>query len=196
MNVPLMTVILGGVVLLGAGTALMVRRRRRVWRRFAAIHRLEVVEDTPAPTVQGTVGGLPVRLAVAESSSDTGWMGMETVRLEVGLDPERLPADLEVRLRTGVEPDAEAVPTGDAAVDETFIVTARDPGGAVSHLSPRRVAALAILATLAEQARVGLDNGQLWLEERRARSRLAHLEQRLHTLLAVARDLGRPEESS
>lgn len=188
MTATVLALVVAAVVVLVGGTVLMVRRRRRVWLRFAALHGLEAVPDSPAPVVRGRVDGFSVRLRVTGASSDTGWLGVEEVRLEVQLDPAELPEDMEVRTRIGLERDDAAVATGDELIDRRLLVFG-DRDRVTTFLTRPRRTALGSLAALAKSSRVGLSEGWLWLEERRARSRLAVLEEHLQTLLAVARGL-------
>lgn len=181
-------VVLVAVAVAGAtATTVMLRRRRRdVWRRFAARHGLELGADGDGrPTVGGGLDGRRVTVAVSRESSDTGVLGVEVVELAVETAAPA-PATLDVRRRplAGEIAERDGVETGDERFDRLAKVSCDDPDVARRFLGPRRREALAALLDL--DAAAGLEGRRLYVRRRRAVSRLGSLEADLELLRRTA----------
>ncbi len=173
-----------------AVTVVLRRRRRDVWRSFAARHGLALgSDDEGRPRVEGAVGGRPVTVSLSRESSDTGVLGVEVVELAVGtvapapetLAVRRLPLAGEV-----VEEEA-SVETGDERFDRLAEVRCDQPDAARDFLDPQRREALAALLDL--DAAAGLAGGRLYVRRRRAVARLGSLEADLALLRRTAERL-------
>jgi len=181
------------LLVLGAvATVLLRRRRRNTWKLFARKYGLMFKPGPPA-SVQGKVQGRAFRLYTAESSSDTGFLGVEVVGMSLELPPV-VPENLEVvsahTSRTVERPGYAVVETGEEGFDEKAAVLAVDVDQANAFLDARRRAALLELVTFPGALFAGLRDRQLVLTERRMVSDLNDLEKRVQLLLRVMRELG------
>ncbi|MFB3904496.1 MAG: hypothetical protein ACE15E_13690 [Acidobacteriota bacterium] len=85
------------VALVVAVSVFLAYRRTRNWRRFAAEYRFTFKQEPRLrkPRVLGEIQGRPFRLPKAETSSDTGLLGLEMVEMTMGLFG-RLPKGLDI----------------------------------------------------------------------------------------------------
>ena len=190
---PILTII--ALVAIGAAATYLLRRRRfRVWRAFARRHGLRFRgpkgKGTRRPAVKGSIDGREVVLAVSRESSDTGVLGIEEERLEVGLKCD-VPTGLEIVQRVGVEEllDLESFTTGDDAFDARARVVADEPEAARAFLTADRREALRRLLEGAEGHISGLERGRLFIRRRTGAERIELLDDMLERLLRCADEI-------
>lgn len=172
-------------------TAVLRRRRRGVWRRFAARHGLRLGADGGGrPAIGGEVDGRHLSVAMSRESSDTGVLGVEVVEVAVRTAAPA-PASLHVRRRplAGEVAQRDGVETGDEGFDRLAEVRCDDPDAARRFLDRSRREALAALLDL--DAAAGLDGDRLYVRRRRAVARLGSLEADLALLRRTAERLER-----
>ena len=142
------------------------------------------------PAVQGIIDGREVVLAVSRESSDTGVLGIEEERLEVGLKCD-VPTGLEIVQRVGVEEllDLESFTTGDDAFDARARVVADEPEAARAFLTADRREPLRRLLEGAEGHISGLERGRLFIRRRTGAERIELLDDMLERLLRCADEI-------
>lgn len=171
----------------------LLRRRKRVWQRFARRHRLDFLGGgLPEQTeVRGSVENRPFRLYHEERSSDRGVLGVEEITLRLGILGS-IPPGLRIRKKRISEEIDENFLTGDQDFDENVKVEAQDPEQLRSYLNQQRRQAVLRLIQLSDPDRSGVDIDAVYVTEREMLSNLPHLEERLAELLDIARILDNP----
>ncbi|RPI28747.1 MAG: hypothetical protein EHM61_04050 [Acidobacteria bacterium] len=183
------------IVLVVAASVFLAYRRNRNWRQFATKYRFQYRQNALLrnPRVVGEIQGRSFRLRKAETSSDTGLLGVELVEMSMGL-LGRLPKGLEItKSATSLadEISAPSIKTGDQEFDDAAFVKGNDSAVVLDYLTlPRRLAILELFAwDTADWA--GIRDNQVVLIERRMVSDAQHLEERFQFLFDVARRLDR-----
>lgn len=181
------------VALVVAASIVLTYRRTRNWRRFATKYRFTFKQEPwlRKPRVFGEIQGRSFRLHKAETSSDTGILGLELVEMTMGLFG-RLPKDLEIsKSATSLadETTAHSILTGDQAFDEKVFVKAANTAEALRYLVPERRRAVVDLLNWESADWAGVRDNRVVLMERRMVSSLPYLEKRFHFLLDLARRL-------
>jgi len=181
------------VALVVAASILLAHRRTRNWRQFAAKYRFTFKQERllRKPRVFGEIQGRSFRLRKAETSSDTGVLGLELIEMTMGLFG-RLPNGLEISKSATSLTDAgssHSILTGDPAFDEKVIVKGENAAEILKYLAPERRRAVLDLLNWESADWAGVRDNRVVLIERRMVSSLAHLEKRFHFLFDVARRL-------
>jgi len=187
-----LVVLLVLAVVVAVVSAWLGRERRSVWQQFAEIEHLTYHEAGPAggPSVEGIMEGRRISLHMLDTSSDTGALGVQSVRLAVQLMGP-VPAGLRVT-QGGLIGQAEkalvgdAVETGDPDFDRLMVLHADDPAQLRAWLTPFRKGALRRLVALDATATTGIEHGEVYYEARQMRSTLGELRQQCRDLLALA----------
>lgn len=181
------------VALVVAASIFLAYRRTRNWRQFAAKYRFTFKQEPwlRKPRVFGEIQGRSFRLRKAETSSDTGVLGLELVEMTMGLFG-RLPKGLEIsKSATSLtdEASSQSILTGDQAFDEKVFVKGENTAEVLRYLASERRQAILELFDWESADWAGLRDNRVVLIERRMVSSLAHLEKRFHFLLDVVRRL-------
>lgn len=197
------TAILIGLVVLAVVvvivSATLVRGRKQVWKRFARRNGLVFESDGARAAVHGTIGRRHMRLHTSQDTSDAGLMGVQEVRMSIGLGPATPPL-LFVSRAEGVvgsvrkASDAERVTTGDDTFDAKTLVEGKPAEAVRAYLTPhrRRVLEEFLAATDADDA--GIAEGALFVEDREMLSDEPRLQERLDLMLEVATQLDHVSE--
>lgn len=181
------------VALVVVASIVLAYWRTRNWRRFAAKYRFRFKQEPwlRKPRVFGEIQGRSFRLQKAETSSDTGVLGLELVQMTMGLFG-RLPKDLEISKSAPSLTDempSHSILTGDQAFDEQVFVKATNTAEVLKYLVSERRRAVVDLLNWESADWAGVRNNRVVLMERRMVSSLPHLEKRFHFLLDIARRL-------
>jgi hypothetical protein len=169
----------------------MLRNRRRVWERFARRHGLHYRADTTSIDVTGNIQGRRFRLFTPQVSSDSGTLGVQDVRMELGLHGN-LPADTLISKVGGWvgaidrASEAEAVTSGDEAFDRSVLIESASKDSALTYLTPDRRALISELLTDAHADDGGIDGDVLFVQDREMLTDLDRIEQRLAIMLRLA----------
>jgi len=176
-----------------AASIFLAYRRTRNWRQFASKYRFTFKQERwlRKPRVFREIPGRSFRLRKAETSSDTGVLGLELVEMTMGLFG-RLPKGLEIsKSATSLteETSSRSILTGDPAFDEKVFVKGANTAEVLRYLVSERRKAVLDLFSWESADWAGLRDNRVVLIERRMVSSLAHLEKRFHFLLEIARRL-------
>jgi len=172
----------------------VIRSRKRVWAQFARRHGLSYQSTATQVQVQGSVQGRPFRLFTAHESSDDGAMGIQQVRMQLGLRG-RLPPDTRVSRVQGwvaaVDRLAgmEAVPTGDDRFAEAVLVESAHPEQAKAYLNDHRRELILRLVSDAHADDAGIEGTSLFVQDREMLTDIERLERRLDLMLSLAPEL-------
>jgi hypothetical protein len=177
-------------------SAWLGRKRRSVWQRFARRHRLQYGEPRPGlPQVTGQIDGRPVRLTVAGQGSDTGELGVQEVRLSVGV-ARGVPAGVEISPRGLVAAAAEmmegeSVRTGDDEFDRRAVVRG-EPDQVRAWLDDSRRRALERLFAVKPSGTSGMQGANVYIQSREMVASPDELDRWLDELMRTARELDSP----
>jgi hypothetical protein len=181
------------IVLVALVSVVLAYQRHQNWRQFARKYRFRFRQRAwlRKPVVEGQIQGRHFRLAKAETSSDTGVMGVEMIEMTMGLlgqVPVGLIVSREAPSLT-MDQESRRIKTGDHRFDESAYVEGRDRTDVVRYLSADRRQALMELLGFESADFAGIRNDRVVLTERRMVSDLAHLERRFQFLFDIARRL-------
>lgn len=181
------------VALVVVASVFLAYRRTRNWRRFAAKYRFSFKQQSwlRRPRVYGEIQGRSFRLHKAETSSDTGLLGMELVEMTMGLFG-RLPKGLEISKSApslSDEASSHSILTGDPSFDENVFVKGENTAEVLRYLAAERRRAVLELLKWQSGEWAGVRDNRVVLIERRMVSSLPHLEKRFHFLFDIARRL-------
>ncbi len=172
-------IVLGAILIGMIITILVIRARLNVWKLFARRHGLDCHNDDGQPRVTGQIDGREFQLTIVVDSSDTGVLGLETLRM--GLHLADVPKGLTVQRSSGMTGTAEstldpdATTTGDLEFDRLFVV-ATNAAEEIHVLGDARRETLRRLAEEYPECDVLLHEGHLALQNRTAGVRRGMLE--------------------
>jgi hypothetical protein len=169
----------------------LIRSRRRLWARFARRHGLTYQSDAARITVEGTVQQRPFQLFTPNDSSDVGPLGVQEVRMELGLRGNLPPDTMISRVQGWVGAvdritEAEAVPTGDEQFDRQVLVESRAPDQALRYLTPPRRELIKTLVSDAHADDAGVEDSVVFIQDREMLTNLDRIEERLQLMLRLA----------
>lgn len=177
----------------------LLRGRRRVWSRFASRHGLTYASDAAGVTLDGTIHDRPFRLFTPHTSSDDGDLGIQEVRMELGLRGN-LPPDTVISRAQGWVgaldriAKAEAITTGDEQFDQAVLVQSRAAEQAMGYLTPARRELIRTLASDANADDAGIEDNVVFIQDREMLTSLDRIEARLQLMLRLAPGLDAVEE--
>lgn len=169
----------------------VIRSRRRVWARFARRHGLQYRADGPRLEVTGRVQGRPFRLYTPRLSSDDGTLGVQDVRMELGLQGG-LPADTSISRIDGWvgaidrASEAEAIASGDEVFDRCVLIESAHKEQVLGYLTPDRREAIRRLLVDAQTDDAGVQGASVFIHDREMLTDLERLEERLGLMLRMA----------
>ncbi len=172
----------------------IIRSRRRTWGRFARRHGLTYDSDAAGITVQGTIQQRPFRLFTPGTSSDNGPLGIQEVRMELGLRGHLPPDTVISRVQGWIGAvdriaEAEACATGDEQFDHLVLVQSRAAQHALQYLTPARRELIRTLASDAKADDAGIEDSVVFIQDREMLTSLDRLEERLYLMLRLASGL-------
>jgi hypothetical protein len=181
------------IVLVAIVSLILAHQRHQNWRQFARKYRFRFRQQAwlRKPIVEGQIQGRHFRLMKAETSSDTGVMGVELIEMTMGL-LGRIPAGLLVSKEApSLAPDQESrrIETGDEKLDQAAYIEGRNPPDVLHYLTTDRRQALLELLSFESADFAGIREDRVVLTERRMVSDLTNLERRFQFLFDVARRL-------
>jgi hypothetical protein len=187
----ILAVVITLIVVVTFVSVALIRSRKRVWEQFARRHGLEYASGVADVQVHGTVHGRPFRLFTSHESSDSGPMGIQEVRMQLGILGS-LPEQMRVSRVEGwvgaVDrmSEAQATPTGDEEFDRAVLVEARDPNEAKEYLTAYRRELIGKLMADAHADDAGIDGRDLFIQDREMLTDIERIEQRLAIMLSLA----------
>jgi hypothetical protein len=169
----------------------LIRSRKRAWQQFARSHGLVYESGATAIGVHGMVDGRPFRLFTSEESSDVGPMGVQEVRMQIGLRGD-LPTDTRISRVAGLVgavdrmASSEVMSTGDEEFDSVALVESANPDQAQAYLTPQRRELIRKLVSDSRADDAGIDGSDLFIQDREMLTNLERVEQRLELMLRLA----------
>lgn len=175
-------------------TVYLRSRRTSVWRRFARRYDLRYRETDGHPKVSGQLGHRDVELAVSESSSDTGILGVEVTEMNICL--HGLPEGLKVEPTPGVLFDSlvtsleeRTLLTGNDEFDSRFRISGADDQQVKEYMTSRRQQCLMALADSFPGCDIEVSEGAARIRSRETGARHQQLDRRLIKLVQCAATL-------
>jgi hypothetical protein len=172
-------------------SAALLRGRRQVWARFARRHGFDYSTDAARIEVRGIIDNRGLRLFTPDESSDVGELGIQEVRMQVGLHGQ-LPPGIHISRLAGWAGASEslaglpAISTGDEQFDQQVFVQSEDPDRARRYLTPERRELVLKLVSDSQANDAGLDGASLFIADREMIADQRRIDERLRLLLSLA----------
>lgn len=179
------------IAVVAVASIILIRGRKRVWEQFARRHGLAYERADTTTGVHGTVSGRPFCLSTPQDSSDVGPLGIQSVRMQIGLRGD-LPTDTRISRAEGWVAtvdrlaQAEAVTTGDEEFEALVLVESAEPEQVRAYLTPQRRALIRELVVDSGASDAGIDGAELFIQDREMLTDLKRIEQRLELMLKLA----------
>lgn len=190
----ILAVVISLIVVIALLSVILIRGRKRVWEQFARRHGLVYERADTTTGVHGTVNGRSFRLSTPQDSSDVGPLGIQSVRMQIGLRGD-FPSETRISRAQGWVAtvdrlaQAEAVATGDEKFDALVLVESAEPEKIRAYLTPQRRALIRELVVDSGASDAGIDGAELFIQDREMLTDSKRIEQRLELMLKLASGL-------
>lgn len=189
--------LLAGLVLLAAGSWMLIQRREEEWKVLARKLGLAFSHDEEGPRIQGTYRSRAVEISIPPESSDASGPVVVAV-VAVGL--RNAPAGMIAEATPGLVGEIsnlaeEHAVTGDDDFDRNVHLRADNESAAVSYWTPERRRVFLNLVEQQGEERLQIADGRLSVELRGLLNDHREIRAWLDRLIAAAQELDASAES-